>query len=130
MRYLTILLFLFQLVSTALAGESSGFADPSKPKVEQTFWEVCRLTIARPGRPMGSLDIVVYTSLMPRGQINESDYNFAFAAYVEKTYGVRGGAECGAVKSEAEAQHILDFWTTNKADPSQITVIKTGWTYP
>ncbi len=127
MRYLTILLFLF--VSTAHAGESSGFDDPSKPKVTQTLWEVCRLTIARPGRPPGSLDIVVYTSLMPRGQINESDYRNAFAAYVEKTYGVRGGAECGAVKSEAEAQHMLDFWTTNKADPSQITVIKTGWTY-
>ncbi len=111
------------------AGESPPYGPAVKPKPTQ-LWMACRMSIPKPDRPMGSQDVVVYTAVTPRpSNVNESDVHLAFAAFVEKTYGVRNTVDCGSTQSEAQAQQSLDFWTTNKAYPQQFTVVKTGGKY-
>ena len=124
MRRLALCILL--LAPLAHAGESQPYV--AVPKPAQELWMTCRVTIARPDRPPGSTDIVVYSSVTPRRQNGEADVGQAFAAFVEKTYGVRGGLHCATSQSEADAEKYLDYMTTNTANPSQITVVRTGWT--
>lgn len=128
MRNLAIFLLIF--TAAAQAGESPAYAKPGA-KPQSNPWVFCRVTVARPGRPLGSNDIIVYTASMPMTAANWHDYGNAFGAYVTKRYGLAGHrkAECFGAKSQEEGQSSLDYLTTNKNNPSQIQVIKTGWTH-
>jgi hypothetical protein len=128
MRFLALCMLLF--VALAEAGESPAYGPSTTPEQLAQRWIFCRLTTARPGRTVRSPDITVYTSLMPQRGKPVADIAQAFSAFVEKTYGIQNHrADCGGTNTEAQAQQALDFWTTNKANPSQILVVKTGWTY-
>jgi hypothetical protein len=128
MRKLAIILLMF--AAAAQAGESPAYGKPgAQPPKNQ--WVFCRVTIARPGRPLGSNDIIVYTAAMPMTAANWHDYGIAFGEYVTRRYGLQGNrrAECFGAKSREEGQSSLDYLTTNKNNPSQIQVVKTGWTH-
>ncbi|MGH8130387.1 MAG: hypothetical protein ACRES3_05985, partial [Steroidobacteraceae bacterium] len=110
-------------------GEGPAFAKPGA-QAPQDLWVICRITVARPGRPLGSQEVVVYTAIMPRVLANDVVYRVAFGQFVAKTYGITGhDGDCATVKTEAGAQQTLDYLTTNKHYPSQIQVVKTGWQY-
>lgn len=126
MRRLALCILL--IAPMAHAGESRPYGPAVKPEPTQT-WMACRLTIAKPDRPLGSLEVIVYTMVTLRNEVTEADVSRTYSAFVEMTYGVRGGVDCASTKTEADAQQYLDYWTTNKAYPQQFTVIETGWTY-
>jgi len=127
MRIIAISLLLF--AAAAQAGESPAFAKPGAPQAQE-IWFSCRVTVARPGRPLGSLDVIVYTAIFQHKAADTVDYNATFGEHVTQTYGLQGNHSglCSGARSEADAQQNLDYWTTNKNNPSQIQVVKTGWT--
>ncbi|MGQ0383687.1 MAG: hypothetical protein ACT4UP_03240 [Gammaproteobacteria bacterium] len=129
MRAIILTLMIFAIA--AHAGESPPYGKPgAQPPKNQ--WIFCRVTIARPGRPLGSNDVIVYTGSTPMKQVNWHDYGIAFGAYVTKQYGLQGHrtGQCFGANSREEGQRSLDYLTTNQNNPSQIQVVKTGWTLP
>ncbi len=126
----TIAICLSLLMASAQAGESQPHAKPgARPPASR--WVFCRVTVARPGRPLGSVDVIVYTAATPMTAANWDDYGNAFGAYVTKKYGLQGQhtGQCFGANSREEGQRSLDYLTTNQNNPSQIQVVKTGWTY-
>lgn len=127
MRSLAVLLL--SIVSTAHAGEGPAYADPAAVNRAQLGqWIFCRLGVKADAVP-GSTNMIVYTSIMPYDSVNVVDYAAEFTAHVQAAYGVQGRAQCTVSTTEAQAQQSLDYLTTNKANPSQMKVVKTGWTH-
>ncbi len=90
------------------------------------MWVVCRLGRSVGGR-MQTRGTTYFSGIMRRANLSEADYSKAFAAFLEKKYGVVSGPpECGVEPSEAQAEKALEMWTGNDG---LITYVHTGWTY-
>ena len=124
MRYLAVGLLLF--VSAAQAGESRPYGPGPSAEELARQWIYCRLGV-RTGTAPRTNQMTVYTSIMPMGPGQQTDYNQAFSDFVSKTYGIpQHRAQCTVAKNEADARQALEYLTSNNGN---LTIVPTGWTY-
>jgi hypothetical protein len=89
-------------------------------------YELCR---ALTSVMTGGKRTTYFSDIMPRANINDSDYSAAFAAFLAKKYGLQYVTpECGASRSQAEARNWMEegWW---KVNPNFSIAVQTGWTY-
>jgi hypothetical protein len=96
----------------------------------QTMYEVCRQPVVQQAGRL-SRQVMYFSGVMRRVQINDAQYGDAFAAFLREKYGIPKNVgmtpECGAAASEAEARQVIDV--TWRDTTGRYTNVDTGWTY-
>jgi hypothetical protein len=95
-----------------------------------TMYEVCRQAVTQPAGRL-TTQVMYFSGVMRRGQIDDSAYGAAFAAFLREKYGIPRNIgmtpECGAASDEASARKVIDV--TWKDATGRYTYVDTGWTY-
>jgi hypothetical protein len=95
-----------------------------------TMYEVCRQAVTQQAGRLAK-QVMYFSGVMRRGQIDDSAYGAAFAAFLREKYGIPRNIgmtpECGAASDEASARKVIEV--TWRDTTGRYTNVDTGWTY-
>ncbi|HYN09589.1 MAG TPA: hypothetical protein VES67_19565 [Vicinamibacterales bacterium] len=116
------------IVSTLYVFSSTIHAQaPAAP----TMYEVCRQAVTQQAGRL-TTQVMYFSGVMRRGQIDDLTYSTAFAAFLREKYSIPKNIgmtpECGAASDEASARRVIE--ETWKDKSGRYKYVDTGWTYP
>ena len=127
MRSISTCLMCGLVVSALCAFGSTVHAQaPAAP----TMYEVCRQAVTQQAGRLAK-QVMYFSGVMRRGQIDDSAYAAAFAAFLHEKYSIPPSIgmtpECGAASDEASARRVIDV--TWRDTTGRYTNVDTAWTY-
>ncbi len=128
MRWFSLRLMSGLVVS---AFEAFGSTVHAQVPTAPTRYEVCRQAVTQQVGRLAT-QVMYFSGVMRRGQIDDLAYSTAFAAFLREKYGIPPTIgmtpECGSASDEASARRVID--DTWKDATGRYRYVDTGWTYP